>query len=105
VAILYSCDSASNTFACLLAVDADTLNNASNAITSSAFYGTFIFVPVVDGTFIVERPTVTIDQQVVNGVSLRHATRRVRRVAQLSLLGRTPVDYEYFRRQDLHHPL
>lgn len=105
MAILYSCDSASDTFACLLAVDADTLNNANNAITSSAFYGTFVFVPVVDGTFIVERPTVTIDRQVVNGVNLKHTTRCVRRVAKLLILGRTPVGYEYFRRQDLYHPL
>ncbi|KIM79125.1 hypothetical protein PILCRDRAFT_568262 [Piloderma croceum F 1598] len=71
---LTNCDSASNTFACLLAVDADTLNNANNAITSSAFYGTFVFVPVVDGTFIVERPTVTLDRQIVNGDVLLSVT-------------------------------
>ena len=29
-----------------------------------------MFVPVVDGTFITERPTVTLDRKVVNGVSL-----------------------------------
>ncbi|KIM79128.1 hypothetical protein PILCRDRAFT_74653 [Piloderma croceum F 1598] len=71
---LTSCDSASDTFACLLAVDSDTLNNANDAIASSAFYGTFVFVPVVDGTFIVERPTVTLDRQVVNGDVLLSVT-------------------------------
>jgi hypothetical protein len=29
-----------------------------------------VFVPVVDGTFITERPSITLDRQVVNGVCL-----------------------------------
>lgn len=33
------------------------------------FFGTYAFVPVVDGTFIVERPTVTLEKRRVNGVS------------------------------------
>jgi len=54
----------------LVSVDPDTLNQANNAVTLSAFYQTDFFVPVVDGTFIVERPTVTLDRQTVNGASL-----------------------------------
>ena len=67
---LYRCNHAPDSFACLVSVDSDTLNSANDAVALSAFYGTFIFVPVVDGTFIVERPTVTMDRQIVNGVSL-----------------------------------
>jgi carboxylesterase type B len=66
----YRCRNATDAFACLVAVDSDTLNNANDVVAASAFYGTYIFVPVVDGTFIVERPTVTMDRQVVNGVCL-----------------------------------
>ncbi|KIM92464.1 hypothetical protein PILCRDRAFT_57666 [Piloderma croceum F 1598] len=65
-----NCTNAVDPFACLVTVDSDILSQANNAITSSAFYGTNVFVPVVDGTFITERPTVTLDRQVVNGVSL-----------------------------------
>ena len=36
----------------------------------SGFYGTYIFVPVIDGMFIVERPTVTLEKGQVNGVSI-----------------------------------
>ncbi|KIM91618.1 hypothetical protein PILCRDRAFT_810905 [Piloderma croceum F 1598] len=71
---LTNCSNAVDTFACLIAVDADALNNANNAVTSSAFYETYVFVPVVDGTFIVERPTITMDRQVVNGDVLLSVT-------------------------------
>lgn len=37
-------------------------------MAGAAFYGTFLFVPVVDGTFIVERPTVTLNKKKFNGV-------------------------------------
>jgi hypothetical protein len=67
---LYRCNHAPDPFTCLVSVDSDTLNSANNAVALSAFYETFIFVPVVDGRFIVERPTVTMDRQTVNGVSL-----------------------------------
>jgi len=59
-----SCSDAEDTFACLGAIDSDTLNQANNASAFSAFYGTYVLVPVVDGTFITERPTVTLGRQV-----------------------------------------
>jgi len=68
-----SCSDAEDTFACLVAIDSDTLNQANNASAFSAFYGTYVFVPVVDGTFITERPTVTLGRQVINGVSLMNS--------------------------------
>jgi hypothetical protein len=64
------CDDAEDTFACLVSVDSDTLISANNAVALSAFYQTDVFIPVVDGTFIVERPTITMDRQIVNGVSM-----------------------------------
>jgi len=61
------CADDSDPFACLVSVDSDTLNQANNAIGLLAFYLTDVFVPVVDGKFIVERPTLTLDRQTVNG--------------------------------------
>ena len=49
-------------------MDIETLQSANYDIVESAFYGTFPFVPVVDGTLIVERPTVTLARGKVNGV-------------------------------------
>lgn len=45
---------------CLQAVDAETLQTANYDLAGTSFFGTYIFVPVVDGTYIVERPTVTL---------------------------------------------
>ena len=64
-----SCTNAADTFACLVAVNSDTLSAANDVVVSSAFYGTYVFVPVVDGAFITERPTVTLDRGITNGVS------------------------------------
>jgi len=69
-----NCSDAEDTFACLVAIDSDTLNQANNASAFSAFYGTYVFVPVVDGTFITERPTVTLGRQVINGDVLLSVT-------------------------------
>jgi hypothetical protein len=66
----YRCDDASDTFACLVSVDSDALNYANDIVALSAFYQTDVFVPIVDGTFIAERPTITLARQIVNGVSL-----------------------------------
>ena len=48
-------------FACLVSVDSDILNSVNDAMALLAFYQTFVFVPVVDGQFIVENPVVTLD--------------------------------------------
>ena len=49
-------------------MEAATLEALNHELANSAFYGTFIFVPVVDGTYIVERPTVTLAKGKLNGV-------------------------------------
>lgn len=45
------------------------LEVANMNLNLGQFFGTYAFVPVVDGTFIVERPTVTLEKRRVNGVS------------------------------------
>ncbi|KAH7920073.1 alpha/beta-hydrolase [Leucogyrophana mollusca] len=62
------------TLACLRAAPVDTLQTLNSEINLSGFYGTFVFVPVVDGTFIVERPTVTIGRGKLNADVLLSVT-------------------------------
>ncbi|KAH7928320.1 alpha/beta-hydrolase [Leucogyrophana mollusca] len=64
---MVGCSSSNNTFACLQGVDATDLQTANYDLAGTGFYGTYIFVPVVDGTFIVERPSVTLAKGQVNG--------------------------------------
>lgn len=54
------CANATDTFQCLVGVDAGTLEGANVDINESGFFGTFVMVPVVDGELIVERPIETI---------------------------------------------
>lgn len=58
-----------NSFACLVALDADTLGEANYLVLTGGFYGTAAFSPVIDGKFIVERPTLTLARGRVNGVN------------------------------------
>ncbi|KAG1767708.1 Alpha/Beta hydrolase protein [Suillus placidus] len=62
-----NCISSSDTLSCLRAADVNTLQTLNYNINVNGFFGTFVFVPVVDGTFIVERPTVTIRKGRLNG--------------------------------------
>ncbi|EGN99361.1 hypothetical protein SERLA73DRAFT_152978 [Serpula lacrymans var. lacrymans S7.3] len=62
------CSSSTDTLACLRTVNATTLETVNYNLAENAFYGTYIFVPVVDGTFIVERPSVTLAKGLTNGV-------------------------------------
>ncbi|KAH8113786.1 cephalosporin esterase [Phellopilus nigrolimitatus] len=61
------CSNTNDTFACLVSADGSLLEAVNSAICSSYFFGTFAFVPVVDGTFIVERPTQTMARGKLNG--------------------------------------
>ncbi|KAI4089256.1 MAG: hypothetical protein LQ339_008575 [Xanthoria mediterranea] len=54
-------------FNCLVSKDTDTLQNASNAISGSARYGTWAFLPVTDGRFIQEAPSQQLLAKRVNG--------------------------------------
>ncbi|KAJ3852551.1 Alpha/Beta hydrolase protein [Lentinula lateritia] len=68
------CSSADDSLTCLRAVDAVTLETLNNNIIAGGFYGTFLFVPVVDGTFIMQRPTEALAQGKVNGKALLSIT-------------------------------
>ncbi|KAF7980350.1 hypothetical protein HWV62_38789 [Athelia sp. TMB] len=68
------CLTASDSFACLVAADARTLADIGEIIDINLFYTTLAFVPVIDGHFIVERPTLTLERGIVNGKSLLSVT-------------------------------
>ncbi|KAF8868623.1 Alpha/Beta hydrolase protein [Infundibulicybe gibba] len=56
-----------DSLSCLRTVDAEILEAANILIGNGSFFGTFVFVPVVDGTFIRQRPTEAFKQHKVNG--------------------------------------
>ncbi|KAE9402363.1 cephalosporin esterase [Gymnopus androsaceus JB14] len=62
-----NCSSASDTLACLRASDVGTLSTANTNIQAGAFFGTFVFSPVIDGNFITQRPTVALKEGKING--------------------------------------
>ncbi|KDR78748.1 hypothetical protein GALMADRAFT_64526 [Galerina marginata CBS 339.88] len=62
-----NCSSAVDTLRCLRQVDVNTLQAANTEINSSGFFGTFVFVPVIDGTFITDRPTQLLKEKKING--------------------------------------
>ncbi|OAX34783.1 alpha/beta-hydrolase [Rhizopogon vinicolor AM-OR11-026] len=65
-----NCNSATDTLACLRATDVGLLQAVNYAMSLESMYGTFTFTPVVDGTFIVERPSVTIGKGRLNAQRL-----------------------------------
>ncbi|GAW07783.1 cephalosporin esterase [Lentinula edodes] len=68
------CTTANDSLACLRTVDAGTLGTINSDINAGGFFGTFLFVPVVDGTFITKRPTEVLKQGTVNGKALLSIT-------------------------------
>ncbi|KAI3615392.1 cephalosporin esterase [Moniliophthora roreri] len=69
-----SCSSAKDSLACLRATDVNVLETANRNISSAAFFGTFAFVPVVDGTFITQRATEAFKKGRVNGKAVLAVT-------------------------------
>ncbi|KAF7335497.1 COesterase domain-containing protein [Mycena venus] len=69
-----NCTTATDSLACLRAVAATTLETANNNINAGGFFGTFLLVPVIDGTFITQRPTLSLLQGKVNGKALLAVT-------------------------------
>ncbi|KZP26483.1 alpha beta-hydrolase [Athelia psychrophila] len=68
------CANATDTFTCLVASPAATLSTVGNDVVVGGFFGTFTFGPVIDGTFIVERPTDTLKKGLHNGDVLLSVT-------------------------------
>jgi hypothetical protein len=71
--IIISCASASNSLSCLRSADVSALEAANTQIGSDAFFGTFTFVPVVDGELIRERPSIAFKEGKFNGVSIKYS--------------------------------
>ncbi|KAJ7829003.1 Alpha/Beta hydrolase protein [Mycena olivaceomarginata] len=69
-----NCSAAADSLTCLRAADVNALENANINISGAGFYGTYTFVPVVDGEFITQRPTLSLAQGKVNGEALLSVT-------------------------------
>ncbi|KAK0463609.1 Alpha/Beta hydrolase protein [Desarmillaria tabescens] len=69
-----NCTSAANLLTCLRNADVNVLEQINVDLCSSGFFGTFVFVPVVDGDFIKQRPTVAMREGKVNGEVLLSVT-------------------------------
>ncbi|KAJ6534884.1 Alpha/Beta hydrolase protein [Mycena capillaripes] len=74
VVALANCTTTTDSMACLRAVDAIVLETANTNINLGGFFGTFLFVPVVDGVFITKRPTISLMEGKVNGEALLAVT-------------------------------
>ena len=69
----------SSVFECLVAADTDVLQNASGTVsTTRGYFGTFAFLPVIDGELITTRPSEELlagqvsGQRLLVGVSTSH---------------------------------
>ncbi|KAJ7082931.1 alpha beta-hydrolase [Mycena belliarum] len=69
-----NCTTAADPMACLRSVDANVLQTANTQINTGGFFGTYLFIPVVDGSFITQRPTLSLLQRKVNGRALLSVT-------------------------------
>jgi carboxylesterase type B len=60
-----------NDFSCLVAADSATLQNASGIVsTTEGYFGSFGFLPVIDGQYIKERPALQLERGRVSGKRL-----------------------------------
>ncbi|KAJ7651129.1 Alpha/Beta hydrolase protein [Roridomyces roridus] len=69
-----NCTSASDALTCLRAADGSLLGTVNNNINLGGFFGTFSTVPVIDGEFITQRPTLSFLEGKVNGEALLSVT-------------------------------
>lgn len=68
------CGTSPDTLACLRKTDIAKLQEANAAINKAGFYGTYVTVPVVDGTFITRNVTQLLDQHKLNTNSILAVT-------------------------------
>ncbi|KAF8918598.1 Alpha/Beta hydrolase protein [Mucidula mucida] len=69
-----NCSSSEDSLECLRQVDSTSLENINSALNLAGFFGTFVFVPVVDGTFITQRPIEALRQRKLNAKTLLAVT-------------------------------
>ncbi|KAF2184008.1 alpha/beta-hydrolase [Zopfia rhizophila CBS 207.26] len=64
------CGSEGEVFECLLAADTLTLQAASSNVSTSQSYGTWAFLPVIDGQYVQQLPSRQLPQHLVNGMRI-----------------------------------
>ncbi|KAG9225175.1 hypothetical protein CCMSSC00406_0007414 [Pleurotus cornucopiae] len=64
------CGDAADALSCLRAANVSVLQAANMQVNQAGFFGTLVTVPVVDGDFITQRPTLALRQRRVNGRAL-----------------------------------
>ncbi|KAF1956825.1 alpha/beta-hydrolase [Byssothecium circinans] len=64
------CGSQGEVFECLLATDTLTLQAASSNVSTSQSYGTWAFLPVIDGQYVRHLPSRQLSQHLVNGMRI-----------------------------------
>ncbi|KAJ7077232.1 Alpha/Beta hydrolase protein [Mycena epipterygia] len=69
-----NCASAKDAMDCLRATDATVLETANTNINLAGFFGTFTLIPVIDGVFITQRPSLSLLEGKVNGKALLSVT-------------------------------
>ncbi|KAF7311955.1 COesterase domain-containing protein [Mycena indigotica] len=69
-----NCTTASNSMACLRATSAATLETVNTNLNGAGFFGTFTFVPVIDGDFITQSAISSFREGKVNGKALLAVT-------------------------------
>ncbi|KAI1801124.1 alpha/beta-hydrolase [Daldinia bambusicola] len=68
---LAGCSNASSTFDCLVAAESSVLQNASGTVsTTQGYYGSWAFVPSIDGDYVQQRPSVQLLEGKVTGKRL-----------------------------------
>ncbi|KZV68239.1 alpha/beta-hydrolase [Peniophora sp. CONT] len=65
-----NCPVSNSSLNCLRSVDAATLAQFANDVELADFFGVYTYVPVVDGSYIVERPTLTLGKNKTNADTL-----------------------------------
>ncbi|KAF9055370.1 alpha/beta-hydrolase, partial [Hymenopellis radicata] len=69
-----NCSTSDSTLACLRNVDTNVLETINDDLNLAAFFGTYTFVPVVDGDLIQQRATVALKEGRTNGARLMSIT-------------------------------
>ncbi|KAH7117916.1 Alpha/Beta hydrolase protein [Dendryphion nanum] len=64
------CGNASVVLDCLRKVDSLSLQQASNSISTGGTYATWAFLPVTDGSFITNRPSIALKSKKLNGKAI-----------------------------------
>ncbi|KAK1234057.1 hypothetical protein PQX77_002751 [Marasmius sp. AFHP31] len=65
-----NCTSSENTLQCLRETDISALQSANENVNAAVLAGVFVSAPVVDGTFIKQRPTQALKEGKINGDAL-----------------------------------